>query len=439
MSYCLNPTCTHPHNPDTPTQCQTCGSLLRLQNRYLPLRPLGQGGFGTTFLATDLADSLRSPCVIKQALPPARTPLSNPTSPPPANPLHQEALELERLGSHPQIPQFIAYLEQEDRQYLVQEWIDGDNLAQELASHGPWDEPQIRHLLLDLLPVVQFMHDRHIIHRDIKPANIIRRRSDQRFALVDLGAAKYAAGLMLGQTGTVIGSAEYTAPEQMRGKAIFASDLYSLGVTCLHLLTDLSPFDLFDSSENRWVWQPALSHPISPELATVLDRLIATATKHRYPSAAAVLQDLKHQPALPLSSPQPERPAPATRSPGSRLARASHPRRVPQHRRGASSAIARPSTLQASRTARSLELAQGSQILFKVIPLMIGGVALVSWLGGTAQSSLPTVNPPAAPPTSIFHTAPHTAPIPTIAPPLEPSPPISAPDGGSLRARRPSG
>lgn len=433
MSYCLNPTCIQPQNPDTHTQCQTCGSLLRLQNRYLPLHPLGQGGFGKTFLAADMADSLKSRCVIKQAFPPfpqAHEPQRNNA----ASPLHQEAIELERLGAHPQIPRLIAHLEQEGRQYLVQEWIDGDNLAQELASQGPWDEAKIRHLLLELLPVVQFMHDRHIIHRDIKPANIIRRQPDQRFVLVDLGAAKYATGLVLGQTGTVIGSAEYTAPEQMRGKAIFASDLYSLGVTCLHLLTDMSPFDLFDSSENRWVWQQALSHPISPALVTVIDRLITTATKHRYASAAEVLQDLRHPPLPPIPHPEHELRALSPHHSG-HLVRTPPPKRGHWHKRGGSSAIARPRTSHSSRTARSLELAQGSQILLKVIPLILGGVTLISWLGGVAQSSLPTTNPPSSPPTRIFH----TAPVPGTVPALEHPHPISVPDGGSPRVQRPGG
>ena len=86
------------------------------------------------------------------------------------------------------------------------------------------------------MPVLDFLHHQSppVIHRDIKPANIIRRRSDGKLVLVDFGAAKQATQTMLAKTGTVIGSPEYVAPEQVRGKPAFASDIYSLGVICIY-------------------------------------------------------------------------------------------------------------------------------------------------------------------------------------------------------------
>jgi serine/threonine protein kinase len=197
----------------------------------------------------------------------------------------------------------VRYLEQDQQQYLIQEWIDGDNLAQELSQYGAFTEDKIRSLLHDLLPVLQYVHENHVIHRDIKPANIIRQNVDQKLYLVDLGAAKTATGTALAKTGTVIGSAEYVAPEQSRGRAIFASDLYSLGATCITLLTNLSPFDLYDMTEDRWIWRNYLSHPVSDHLAYVLDRLLQNATNRRYESATAVLEALNTQPigAAPLA------------------------------------------------------------------------------------------------------------------------------------------
>jgi serine/threonine protein kinase len=371
MSYCLNPLCIQPHNPDILLQCQSCSTTLRLGDRYLPLRPLGQGGFGKTFLAVDIADPLKPRYVIKQALVQGDDPVD-----PSANPLRQEADGLEQLAGHSQIPQMITFLEQEGWPYLVQEWIDGQNLAEEMAAQGAWDEPRIRQLLTDLLPVLQFMHDRRIIHRDIKPDNIIRRRLDQQLVLVDLGAAKYATGLALGQTGTVIGSAEYTAPEQMRGKAIFASDLYSLGVTCLHLLTDLSPFDLFDSSEDQWVWREFLPQAVSPALGRILDRLVDNATRHRYVSATDVLKDLAEPTSLP--------PLPASK-PGIR----SRPAR-PKADRCAGDRTRRPQSSRRLGRSRSLEISQGFQTLLLVMPLIVGIVVGVSWLEGQARSLPPT-------------------------------------------------
>jgi serine/threonine protein kinase len=204
----------------------------------------------------------------------------------------QEATRLEVLGKHRQIPELLAYFEQDDHQYLVQEFIDGENLAQELAQKGPFKETEIRQLLQSLLPVLQFVHSHRMIHRDIKPENIIRCRRDNRLVLVDFGAAKFATETMLGRTGTVIGSAAYIAPEQVKGKAIFASDLYSLGITCIHLLTQIPPFDLSDTSEDTWVWRHYLRTPVSNELGSILDKMLESATKRRYQSVDEVLKDL---------------------------------------------------------------------------------------------------------------------------------------------------
>ncbi|MEP0958284.1 serine/threonine protein kinase [Leptolyngbya sp. FACHB-1515] len=254
----------------------------------MALRPIGQGGFGRTFLAVDRATESKPLCVIKQFFPAVQ---ANTKA---SELFRQEALRLKQLGHHPQIPNLLDYLEQDGQQYLIQEFIDGQNLEQELNDRGTFSELEIRQLLLDLLPVVQFMHDHKVIHRDIKPANIIRRETDNKLVLVDMGAAKYATGTAIAKTGTVIGSAEYTAPEQTRGKAVFASDIYSLGATCIHLLTQMSPFDLFDGSDDRWIWRYYLDQPVSNSIAAVLDRMLQSATKRRYRSANEVLQDFYH-------------------------------------------------------------------------------------------------------------------------------------------------
>jgi len=108
-------------------------------------------------------------------------------------------------------------------------------------------------MLTDLLPVLERVYDVQVIHRDIKPQNIIRRRRDRRLVLVDFGAVKVATQTALAKTGTSIGSAEYAAPEQIRGKPTFASDLYALGATCVHLLTQMSPFQLYRNYQGCWV------------------------------------------------------------------------------------------------------------------------------------------------------------------------------------------
>lgn len=303
MNYCLNNNCQHPQNPDDASVCLNCATPLRLQDRYRILNPIGQGGFGRTFLAVDEQNPHKQRCVVKQFFPQQQDNRQKAS-----DLFRQEAEQLSRLGKHPQIPQLLAYFEQDDRQYLVQEFIDGRTLAEELAEEGPFHETQIRQLLKSLLPVLQLIHNHQLIHRDIKPENIIRRSTansslveeaeEGDLVLVDFGAAKFTSQTLLGRTGTVIGSAAYTAPEQARGKAVFSSDLYSLAVTCIHLLTQVPPFDLVDSAEDTWVWQHYLKQPISRPLAQILDKMLQSATKRRYSSSAAILTDLNTRPVI---------------------------------------------------------------------------------------------------------------------------------------------
>jgi serine/threonine protein kinase len=148
-----------------------------------------------------------------------------------------------------------------------------------------------------MLPILEFIHGKQVIHWDIKPENIIRRKLDNQLFLVDFGAAKFMTPLNRSVTGTVIGSAEYVAPEQGNGKAVNASDLYSLGVSCIYLLTGISPFDLFDVGEHEWIWRQYLvNNPIGNELGNILDNLIEFGTKRRYQSASEVLQAMNLQP-----------------------------------------------------------------------------------------------------------------------------------------------
>lgn len=315
MSYCLNPNCQQPQNPDTAQFCQHCGSKILLGDRYRAIKPIGVGGFGCTFLGVDEYKPSKPRCVIKQFRPQDTGTRNSEKA---AELFRLEAVQLEELGKHPQIPDLLAHFEQDNRQYLVQEYIDGQNLARELDEEGAFNETQIRQLLADLLPVLQFVHDRQVIHRDIKPENIIRRRiSPTNFGkakagelvLVDFGASKSAAGSALDRTGTVIGSAGYAAPEQAFGRAVFASDLYSLGVTCVHLLTQVPPFDLFDSREGKWVWRDYLvDNPVSPQLGRVLDKMLNSAIARRYQGAAEVLADLNRQPTA-AAKPLPPEPA----------------------------------------------------------------------------------------------------------------------------------
>ena len=286
--YCLNPNCPTPQNPQNTKFCLSCGFKLLLRERYRAIKPIGQGGFGRTFLAVDEDKPSKPPCVIKQFYPQAQ---GTSTVQKATELFNQEAVRLDELGRHPQIPELLAYFTQDDRQYLVQQFIDGQNLGEELAENGAFNEAQIRQLLNDLLQVLQFVHQRQVIHRDIKPENIIRNKSDRKLFLVDFGASKIVTNTSLYQQGTSIGSPEYVAPEQVRGQAIFASDIYSLGATCIHLLTQISPFDLYDINEDAWVWQQYLTSNVNPDLGKILNKMLESVPSRRYQSVDEVLKD----------------------------------------------------------------------------------------------------------------------------------------------------
>ena len=286
MSQCLNPDCLTVNSQDAQI-CKECGTKLLLVDRYRAIKMLGQGGFGRTFLAVDEFRPSKPRCVIKQFLPCVKGKKGLQKA---AELFAQEAVRLDQLGQHAQIPELLAFFSQEEHQYLIQEFIDGENLAEELDRKGVFNEEQIKEVLNDMLSVLEFVHANQVIHRDIKPENIIRRKSDRKLVLVDFGAAKATEGVDLKVTGTIIGSAAYVSPEQSVGKPIFASDLYSLGATCLHLLTNIEPTDLSDVTEGEWMWREYLEdNEISYELSRVLDKLVEGATRRRFQSVKEVL------------------------------------------------------------------------------------------------------------------------------------------------------
>ncbi len=296
MSYCLNPTCQHPQNSDgANSSCRSCGKKLSpLRDRYYIIRPLGGGGFGRTFVAED-RDKLNELCVVKQLVPQ----LQGTSAQQKATQLfEQEAKRLQQLGEHPQIPALYAYFEENDYLYLVQQLIVGQSLREQLDFQGAFSEQEIWELLVDLLPVLQFVHAHQVIHRDIKPDNIMRRQSDRRLILIDFGVSKQFATSAIA-TGTSIGSFGYASSEQMNeGVAYPASDLYSLGVTCFHLLTKISPTHLWTEYGYSWVkqWQQHLNIQISPELTLILDKLLQKDIQQRYQDVEQVLQDLRQIP-----------------------------------------------------------------------------------------------------------------------------------------------
>ncbi|MGB3761011.1 MAG: serine/threonine-protein kinase [Rivularia sp. (in: cyanobacteria)] len=316
MICCLNPDCLNPLNDKSSKFCRSCGTPLLplLRNRFRVIRVLSQeGGFGKTYLAQD-SDKLNEPCVIKQLAPRIE---GNWALKKAVELFEKEAQRLQELGENPQIPKLLAYFEQDSCLYLVQQFIDGQNLLEELEARREGDiwlrcynEKEIREFLLNLLPVLHFVHEHGVVHRDIKPQNIIRRISPQNLiadlVLIDFGSSKELKPTLKLKVGTSIGSHGYSAIEQIRdGLAYPASDLFSVGATCFHLMTGMSPFQLWTEHGYSWMnnWEKYLNYPISDELADVIDRLLKKDLEQRYKSAVEVIADLNKPQKYPVVLP----------------------------------------------------------------------------------------------------------------------------------------
>lgn len=291
MSYCLNPNCPQPQNHHEEKICKACGSKLLLKDRYRAISFLDSGGMSRNFLAIDTDMPEEKRCVIKQFFPAPQV-LDDPEAFEKSIELFQrEGAQLDRLGNDStQIPQLFAYLEQERRFYLIQEFIDGQNLLKELDENGAYSEQKILQLLDDLLPILKFVHDRGIIHRDIKPENIMRRNNGQ-LVLIDFGMSKHLNSTVMSR-GTTGGTMGYAPPEQIRaGVAYPASDIYALGATCIHLLTDITPDRLYDFMSNKWTWRQELAkqeRQVSDRLANAIDRMLMNEVQDRHQSISCI-------------------------------------------------------------------------------------------------------------------------------------------------------
>ena len=280
---------TTPHKP------HSIATPKLLANRYQVLRILGDGGFGTTYLATDTQMPSQRICVVKQLKPVEDN-----------SQIHQlvqerfqrEAAILETLGgSSSQIPALFAYFPEGDHFFLVEEWIEGETLTERIQRTGPLTESEVRSLLIQLLPIIDFIHRQQIVHRDIKPDNIILRAQDNQPVLIDFGAVKEAMGTVINSQGKssqsiVVGTPGFMPPEQSAGRPVFSSDLYSLGLTAIFLLTGKIPQDLeIDPMTGQILWHSNQPH-ISQGLRQILDRAIHLQPLNRFMTALEMQQAL---------------------------------------------------------------------------------------------------------------------------------------------------
>lgn len=301
MSYCLYPSCTSPENPIDAQVCQSCGHQLLMNGRYRVLQGLGQGGFGATYLARDEKLPGQPNCVLKQLRPTTNAPHVIQMA---RDLFQREAQTLGRIGSHPQLPRLLDYFEANEEFFLVQEYVSGATLQQEVKKNGPFSEAGVKQFLSEILPVLQYIHECKVIHRDIKPANLIRRSHDRKLVLIDFGAVKnHVASLVetaseqTAFTSYAIGTPGFAPPEQMAMRPVFSSDVYALGVTCVYLLAGKSPKDLsYDPSTGELMWRKNVH--VSDHFASVLEKMLEISVRHRYQNADEVLQALDMEPYL---------------------------------------------------------------------------------------------------------------------------------------------
>jgi serine/threonine protein kinase, bacterial len=263
---------------------------------YPIIKKLGEGGFGTTYLATNTLMPSQPYCVVKQLTPTSTDPKVQQLI---KDRFKQEAITLENLGkdSNGKVPSLYAYFVEQGEFYLIQEYIDGQTLNERVQTQGLFTEIQVRQLLTDILPTLVYVHQRGIVHRDIKPENIMLCNRNNKPILIDFGAVKETMSTMMTSAGNttrsiVIGTPGFMPIEQMSGRPMFASDIYALGLTAIYLLTGKMPAEIeTDPHSGNINWQ-SLAANVSPQLIDVINKSIQPSSRDRYKNAQEMLQEL---------------------------------------------------------------------------------------------------------------------------------------------------
>jgi len=270
-----------------------------IDGRYYITSFLGGGGFGTTYLAEDTRLTGNPVLVVKHFTPA--------TTDPKAEELFvREAQTLKNLN-HPQIPQISKYITENQQLYIVQEFIPGHDLKEDLRPGIPLNEDFVIKLLQEILEVLVYIHDQEVIHRDLKPSNIRRRETDNKIVIIDFGAVKKIITQKLGNQQnniTYIGSPGYAPKEQTQGKPEFSSDIYAVGMIGIQALTGKYPTDLeLNSHTEKVIWRNYIK--VSDEFAAILNKMVEPHWNDRYHTATEALAALAQISSTPTPPPLP--------------------------------------------------------------------------------------------------------------------------------------
>ena len=264
------------------------------RGRYQLLKELGTGGFGRIFLVEDT--KLGTYCVIKQFIYEDFRYLKK------ARELFEREAEvlarLTNLGKNQQIPKYIDCFEEDGESYLVQEFIEGQTLAEILESGKKFSEDETIEFLKEILPIVSNLHNEGFIHRDIKPDNLIKQDKDNKYILIDFGSVKLLDNQPVSaeeRTITYIGTKGYAPPEQRKGIALFSSDIYAVGMTAIKMLTGLEPSALIKDrdKDGLLLWKDEVIKNLHPNLKDILNTMVHDNYADRYQSVEHVLQEIE--------------------------------------------------------------------------------------------------------------------------------------------------
>jgi serine/threonine protein kinase len=372
---------------------------------------LGRGGMGTVWRATD--ELLRRQVAVKELHLPAAGFTEVETTGQRDRAL-REARSVARIR-HPHVVVVHDVVEQDGRPWIVMELVDGRSLADVLRDDGPLAPREAARICAAVAGALLAAHDRDIQHRDVKPANVLIERESGRVVLTDFGIARIPGSVTISETGSFVGSPEYTSPERMSGRpAGPASDLWSLGALLVAAVDGESPFhrdsigEVVHAVAIGDITPPPTVGPLLPVVSRLLDR--DPASRMAAAEAQTVLTAYAEAGVEPPEVPTPEVPTPELLTPEPPLpAPASEPEPAPARRhRGRAVAAVTAAVLVAA---------------------VAGAAAAVVVTRPDSAARVP--KPPAttaAPHTTATHppTSQHAVPVP--APTLDPSisrPPVS--------------